>query len=69
MSQVLHSCPDCHAERLFEQYHAADGTCPDSADGICPEWSCTGCGAALITGWLPNPAENPQVRDIPSQVA
>ena len=69
MSQMFHSCPDCQAERLFEQCHGTEGGCPDSADGICPEWSCTACGAALLTGWLLSPHQDPQVRDIHSQVA
>jgi hypothetical protein len=69
LSQVFRSCPDCQAERLFEQYHGGEGTCPDSADGICPEWSCTECGAALLTGWLPGPREQTQVRHLPSRVA
>ena len=69
MSQTFRTCPDCRTERQFEQYHSAPGSCPDSADGICPEWSCTACGAALLTGWLPHPVEPQQVIHIPSQVA
>jgi hypothetical protein len=69
MSQMLRSCPDCRAERQFEQYHGTPGSCPDSADGICPEWSCTECGAALLTGWVPRLDEPAQVRHISSQVA
>ncbi len=55
MSRLYRFCPDCQEERLFEQYHHAPGECPDSPDGQCPEWSCTDCGAALLTGpvsWL-----------------
>ena len=71
MSQMFRSCPDCRAERRFEQYHDVPGGCPDSGDGDCPEWSCTVCGAALLTSVLPlleldAPA---QILDIPSQVA
>jgi hypothetical protein len=49
MTQVIRHCPDCGPDRLFEQYHAA-GNCPDSPDGDCPEWSCAGCGAAVLIG-------------------
>lgn len=40
-------CRECGDERPFEQFHPED--CPD-VPGDCPEWSCTGCGAALIIG-------------------
>jgi hypothetical protein len=66
MSQVFRFCPDCRAERLFEQYHDAPGGCPDSADGHCPEWSCTSCGAALLAGSLPGLVAADGSRDIPA---
>jgi hypothetical protein len=44
-------CPECDDVRLFEQPHPDD--CPDTADGECPEWVCTVCGAALITAAIP----------------
>jgi hypothetical protein len=50
MIQVIRDCPECASDRLFEQYHAAAGNCPDSPDGDCPEWSCTDCGAAVLIG-------------------
>jgi hypothetical protein len=43
-------CPGCGWDRPFEQHHAAEGSCPDSPDGWCPEWLCTDCGAAMIIG-------------------
>jgi hypothetical protein len=46
MSPTFRRCEDCGGERLFEQPHDA-GSCPDSPDGRCPEWSCTECGTAL----------------------
>lgn len=52
MGLVTRACPECDGERLFEQVHAEAGECPDSPDGHCPEWSCTGCGAALLAGFL-----------------
>jgi hypothetical protein len=66
MSQMFRSCPDCRAERQFEQYHRAPDSCPDSPDGICAEWFCSECGAAVLTGVPPAPAP---ARDVPSKVA
>jgi hypothetical protein len=59
-------CPECASDRLIEQYHAAAGSCPDSPDGECPEWSCTDCGAALLIGFNSSrriAAEAPELRD------
>ena len=53
MSQMPWYCPGCAAEQLFEQFHEASGSCPDSPDGHCPEWACCTCGTALIVGFLP----------------
>ena len=50
MGPMFRPCHDCGGEQLFEQMHEAPGSCPDAPDGQCPEWLCTGCGAAeLIT--------------------
>jgi hypothetical protein len=69
MRQIFRVCPDCRAERQFEQCHDAPGSCPDSPDGRCPEWACTECGAALIAGMLPRLREPAAVRVVPSKVA
>jgi hypothetical protein len=53
MSPMFHPCADCGGERLFEQRHDAPGSCPDSPSGLCPEWSCTECGAALLAAAAP----------------
>jgi hypothetical protein len=50
LAQMVRRCPDCGSDQPFEQYHPEDLGCPDSADGECPEWSCTACGAALLLG-------------------
>lgn len=53
MSLRMLYCPECHAERLFEQPHD-QANCPDSADDPddgCPELGCVECGAALIVGF------------------
>jgi hypothetical protein len=65
MIQVIRHCPDCGRDRLVEQYHPP-GACPDSADGECPEWYCTECGTALLTGLAfgrDDAAEAPELRD------
>ena len=50
MTQPLGNCPGCGGDEPFEQVHAVN--CPDAADSAdgCPEWACTGCGAAVIMG-------------------
>jgi hypothetical protein len=52
MTRPLGNCPGCGVDEPFEQVHpglhAGDG-CPD-VDGECPEWVCTGCGAAVFMG-------------------
>jgi hypothetical protein len=50
MVEMIRHCPDCGQDMLFESHHTDPGRCPDSADGDCPEWLCTTCGAALFIG-------------------
>ena len=57
MGQMFRLCTECGADRLFEQYHDLPGSCPDAADGDCPEWSCTSCGCALLAGFVLYQAE------------
>ncbi len=52
MSEMFRYCGECGEEQLFEQHHAGPGSCPDAPDGECPEWACTGCGAALLAGFV-----------------
>lgn len=54
MSQPLGNCPGCEGDEPFEQIHP--GHCPDADGGDCPEWACTGCGAAVIMGTVVNGA-------------
>jgi hypothetical protein len=60
MPEMTRYCADCGWKRLFEPRHAIVGGCPDSPDGWCPEWMCTGCGAALLIDVAAGPAELPQ---------
>jgi hypothetical protein len=50
MMHLTRYCTGCSDERLFEQFHAEPGGCPDVGDGDCPEWACTECGDALLIG-------------------
>jgi hypothetical protein len=50
MTQLSRHCAGCNEERLFEQFHAEPGGCPDVPDGDCREWACSACGDALIIG-------------------
>jgi hypothetical protein len=50
MGLMTHPCRECGEDRLFDQPHDA-GQCFDEGQGDCPEWACTGCGAALIMGF------------------
>jgi len=52
MTQLTRYCIGCSQERSFEQMHAEPGSCPDAADGDCPEWGCPVCGDALFIGFL-----------------
>ena len=54
MPHLSRFCDGCHEERLFEQFHADQASCPDDPDGDCQEWGCMVCGTALIIG-LPVP--------------
>jgi hypothetical protein len=69
MSQTFRQCGDCGGERLFAQHHDIPGSCPDSADGECPEWFCLGCGSALLAGFVLYPAEPKLISSMPSRVA
>lgn len=53
MIDDFRDCPGCGSEREFTRVHARSGRCPDSPDGVCPEWFCTGCGTGLLIGLLP----------------
>jgi hypothetical protein len=67
--QMMRPCPDCGADRPFEQHHAEIGRCPDTPDGYCPEWSCIECGAALLIGFIPYLYDSTEVPDLQSRVA
>ena len=69
MSQAFRPCGECGGDRLFEQHHEVPGSCPDAPDGECPEWACTGCGAALLAGFVLYQAEPELMAGLPGRVA
>ncbi len=69
MGQMFRLCGECGADRLVEQDHDLPGSCPDSAAGDCPEWSCTECGCALLAGAALYQAEPDILPRIRGQVA
>jgi hypothetical protein len=54
---------------LFERMHEAPGSCPDAPDGQCPEWLCTGCGAAELITVPPGQATGAVLPDMAGRVA
>jgi hypothetical protein len=69
MVETIRYCPDCGWDRPFEQPHPVVGTCPDTPDGCCAEWSCTGCRAALLIGFTSQVADTAYARQPASRVA
>ena len=69
MGPMFRPCQDCGGEQLFEQPHEAPGSCPDSPDGRCPEWSCTECGATVVITVAPPLAEVVTMQDVAGRVA
>lgn len=55
---MLH-CADCTREQVFASVECVDGHRPD-----CPEFACTGCGAAVFIGVVP-PAAAPSPARMP----
>jgi hypothetical protein len=69
MTEIVRYCPNCGWDRPLEQHHIGSGCCPDAVDGICPEWFCLTCGAAVILGDVPAPFELPRAVGIRARVA
>ncbi|HXP18447.1 MAG TPA: hypothetical protein VN840_02260 [Streptosporangiaceae bacterium] len=53
MTDMFRDCPECGSQRRFSQHHGEPAQCPDSADGLCPDWFCTECGTGLLIALLP----------------
>lgn len=69
MDDMFRHCRECGEERLFEQHHPVPGDCPDMPGGICPEWACTGCGSALLAGFVLYRADPEFPAELHGQVA
>ncbi len=53
MINAFRDCPGCRCRREFTQLHPGPERCPDVGSGICPEWVCTDCGAAVLVDLVP----------------
>ena len=53
MNQIDGYCPECRETGAFARVHPDPGSCCDAFDGICPEWYCIACGAAVLLSILP----------------
>ena len=56
MDEIEGGCPECGETGAFAQLHPDPGSCADASDGVRPEWSCPGCGAAVLSSpacWPP----------------
>ena len=60
MDGQLWHCSDCGDAREFVQPSCSDGHTEDG--GLCPEWACADCGAALVVGDVVAAAPWAQVR-------
>lgn len=52
-NQISSYCLDCRDIKAFAQAHPHPGTGLDGSEGICPEWYCMACGAAVLLSILP----------------
>lgn len=59
MTEIYRDCPECGSQRRFAQHHGDPDRCPDSADGVCPDWFCTQCGTGLLIAVLPAEYRSP----------
>ena len=57
MNQISSYGTDCQDLRAFAQVHPDPGRCFDGSDGICPEWYCMACDAAVLLSILPAPGQ------------
>ena len=55
MNQMDGYCPDCRETGVLAPVHPDPGTGSGASGGICPEWYCIACGAALLLGAIPAP--------------
>ena len=69
MDQISSYCLDCRDIKTFAQAHPTPGTCLDGSDGICPEWYCMACGAAVLLGILPAAGQPPSTAELTRRAA
>lgn len=69
MNQIGSYCPDCRGTGSFVQVHPDPGTCSEAFDGICPEWYCIACGAAVLLRVLPAPRQPLSIAELTGRAA
>lgn len=69
MNQISSYCPDCRETKAFAQVHPDPGRCFDAYDGICPEWYCIACDAAVLLSSLPAPGSPPSMAELTGRAA
>jgi hypothetical protein len=69
VDQISSYCLDCRDIKTFAQAHPTPGTCLDGSEGICPEWYCMACGAAVLLGILPAPGQPPSTAELTRRAA
>jgi hypothetical protein len=70
VNQIISSyCLDCHEIKAFAQAHPNPGSCFDGSEGICPEWYCMACDAAILLGILPAAGQPLAVAELTGRAA
>jgi hypothetical protein len=69
VNQISSYCADCRDIRAFTQVHPGPESCFDGSDGICPEWYCVACGAAVLLSTLPAPGRSPGAAELTGRAA
>jgi len=69
VDQIGSYCADCRDIRTFGQVHPGPESCSDGSEGICPEWYCMACGAAVLLSTLPAPGRSPGTAELTGRAA
>ena len=69
MNQISSYCLDCRDIKTFTQAHPNPGACLDGSEGICPEWYCMACGAAVLLGILLAAGQPPSTAELTRRAA
>jgi hypothetical protein len=69
VNQISSYCADCRDIKTFAQVHPGPESCIDGSGGICPEWYCVACGAAVLLSVLPAPGHSPGMAELTGRAA